>query len=139
MEPKKENIMSLIERGLSEEESKTFLDLLNKIKLTDEDINGFYQEMEEGIPFEGGMGFTEALTGLKEAMPIETIRVLGRDFTVTDIQYDTDGEEIDLPMSITITVPENVDDEDIEQYLSDEISNITGFCHKGFVIEGEEN
>lgn len=56
--------------------------------------------------------------------------------TVTDIQYDTDGEEIDLPTSLKITIPEGMNDqEEIEQFLSDEISNKTGFCHFGFKIK----
>jgi hypothetical protein len=61
-----------------------------------------------------------------------------RKFVVKGIEYDTDGEEIDdLPETLTITVPEDIEDDDVEEYLSDEISNITGFCHKGFTIEGE--
>lgn len=54
-------------------------------------------------------------------------------YTVTDIQYDTDGQKVDLPHEITIEVPSELEyGEDIEQYISDEISNRTGFCHKGF-------
>jgi len=61
-----------------------------------------------------------------------------RKFVVKGIEYDTDDEEIDdLPETLTITVPEDIEDDDVEEYLSDEISNITGFCHKGFTIEGE--
>ena len=36
-----------------------------------------------------------------------------------NIQYDTDGEDNDLPKEIEIEIP-------------DEISNKTGFCHLGF-------
>jgi len=61
-----------------------------------------------------------------------------REFVVRDIEYDTDGEEIDdLPETLTITVPEEIEADNVEQYLSDEISNQTGFCHYGFTIEGE--
>jgi len=56
-------------------------------------------------------------------------------YIVTDIKYDTDGEELDLPKELTITVP--ADEEDVEEYISDEISNITGFCHKGFTTNPE--
>ena len=57
---------------------------------------------------------------------------------VYDIKYDTDGEKIELPNRLEIDVPDDITDrEDIEQILSDEISNITGFCHFGFLIEGE--
>jgi len=58
-------IESLKLRGLSNEEAETFMSILNKINPTKEDIEGFDIEMGNGIPFEGGMGFTEALTGLK--------------------------------------------------------------------------
>jgi hypothetical protein len=54
-------------------------------------------------------------------------------YLATDIQYDTDGEEIDLPKELEIEVPTEFETEDeIIDYISDEISNITGFCHKGF-------
>lgn len=65
-------------------------------------------------------------------------QALTRTFVIKDIEYDTGGEDVDLPETLTITVPEDVEDEDIDEYLSDEISNITGFCHKGFTVEGEE-
>jgi len=65
---RKFNLESLTQRGLTETEANIFLDLLKKVKLTDEDLDGFYEEMDSGIPFEGGMGFSEALTGLKESM-----------------------------------------------------------------------
>lgn len=57
-----------------------------------------------------------------------------RKFLVTDIKYDTDGRKVKLPKEITIVLPDNVDDsyEDIEMYISDEISNRTGYCHYGF-------
>jgi hypothetical protein len=56
-----------------------------------------------------------------------------RTFVVTDIDYDTDGQKIKLPKKLTIDVPDDVNGRDeIEEYISDEISNITGFCHKGF-------
>jgi hypothetical protein len=48
---------------------------------------------------------------------------------VTDIQWDSDDEnlpdEIQLPIGI-------VEDEKISDYISD----VTGFCHNGFVING---
>lgn len=56
-----------------------------------------------------------------------------RKYTVTDIQYDTDGEEVDLPKELKIVIPKDIEDDDILDYISDEISNRTGFCHDGFV------
>lgn len=56
--------------------------------------------------------------------------------TVYNIGYDTDGEVVELPTELEIEVPDDLtEQEDIEDYLSDEISNVTGFCHKGFLIK----
>ena len=54
---------------------------------------------------------------------------------VTEIEYDTDEEIVDLPTKIEIEIPIDIDKEDIEDFVSDEISNITGFCHFGFEME----
>jgi len=61
-------------------------------------------------------------------------------YKVTNITYDTDGENIELPETLDIDVPDNINDpyERVE-YISDEISNITGFCHKGFTTEPQIN
>lgn len=57
-------------------------------------------------------------------------------YLVTNIQYDTDGQKVKLPKTLEITVPEDIQEEDeITEYLSDEISNQTGFCHLGFSFE----
>jgi hypothetical protein len=54
-------------------------------------------------------------------------------FTVTNIKYDTDGEDVNLPAEMEIVVPEDVNGyEEIEEFISNEISNRTGFCHEGF-------
>jgi hypothetical protein len=54
---------------------------------------------------------------------------------VTDIEYDTDEVDVDLPTTLEIEVPsEFIDEEEICEFVSEEISNITGFCHNGFVI-----
>lgn len=55
---------AIIDRGLTPDESKIFMGLLDKLKPNETDMKAFEHEMCEGIPFEGGMGFTEALTGL---------------------------------------------------------------------------
>ncbi len=64
---------------------------------------------------------------------------MGKTYTVTDIIYDTDGEHIDLPKTLEVHVPEYVEPWDVEEYISDEISNITGFCHQGFSTTPEIN
>lgn len=54
---------------------------------------------------------------------------------VYNIQYDTDGFEVDLPTIITFEIPKDLTDEDeIEDFVSDEISNQTGYCHFGFEL-----
>ena len=52
---------------------------------------------------------------------------------VTNINFDTDGEIIELPKQLEIEIPSDIVDEQIiNDFVSDEISNITGFCHYGF-------
>jgi len=55
-------------------------------------------------------------------------------YLVTDIDWDTDGEDIDLPSELEIDIPDDMDSEDIEDYVSDSISDTTGFCHYGFQL-----
>lgn len=61
-------------------------------------------------------------------------------YIASNIQYDTDGFDVELPNSIIIDVPKSehsgFDDIDsISDYVSDEISSITGYCHKGFDLK----
>jgi hypothetical protein len=54
-------------------------------------------------------------------------------YIVYDINYDDDGIETELPIKLEINVPDHITErEDIEEFLGDEISNITGFCHTEF-------
>ena len=53
-------------------------------------------------------------------------------YTVSNIEYDTDGEVIDLPTTLKVEVSNDLDKDEIEDFISDEISNQTGFCHLGF-------
>ena len=57
-------------------------------------------------------------------------------YNVYDIKWDTDGQHIELPTELIIIIPNDVflemNEYDIEEYISDEISDITGFCHRGF-------
>ena len=55
---------------------------------------------------------------------------------VTNVKFDTDGEVVDLPVEFEIEVPSDiVEEQDIGDFVSDEISNITGFCHYGFEMK----
>ena len=56
-------------------------------------------------------------------------------YLVENIVYDTDGEEIDLPKVLEIEVSNDITDRfEINDFISNEISNITGFCHEGFTF-----
>ena len=50
-------------------------------------------------------------------------------FKTYDIEYDTDGEEVDLPQEITLDVSdEDMEDFDPSCHLADCISDETGYC-----------
>ncbi|MBO5435146.1 hypothetical protein J6A31_04920 [bacterium] len=51
----------------------------------------------------------------------------------TNIIWDTDGENINLPTEIDI--PDGMTDED---EISDFLSDTTGFCHEGFTLEFDD-
>jgi hypothetical protein len=56
---------------------------------------------------------------------------------VSDIQYDSDGVQ-GLPPQLQMNIPESIlTQEEAEEFVSDEISNITGFCHLGFTCTPE--
>lgn len=63
-------------------------------------------------------------------------------FTVTDIEWDTDGEDatkLHLPETLVVDVPmEYLDNgsDAVEDYISDFLSDTYGYCHKGFSVEG---
>lgn len=60
-----------------------------------------------------------------------------RTFIVTDIDWDIDGEDIELPEEITIAIPEDeeLEEDEIQEYLSDKVSDVTGFLHFGFTFK----
>jgi len=65
----KQNIISFLTKSnLSIGEAELFYTLSCKIKPPKEEIDAFYKEMDNGIPFEGGMGTTEAIVGLTESL-----------------------------------------------------------------------
>lgn len=65
--------------------------------------------------------------------------MIRRTFWVENIDWDTDGEDVDLPTTLAITLTErdienikNPDEEELEEVISDKLSDITGFCHNGW-------
>ena len=56
-------------------------------------------------------------------------------YEVTNIEYDDDGFKVDLPETLYITITDrSLTEDEIEDFISDEISNITGYCHLGFTF-----
>ncbi len=54
-------------------------------------------------------------------------------YRLTNINYDTDGAQVGLPPGLTIDIDEaGKTPGEIEEELSDAISDRTGFCHTGF-------
>ena len=57
-------------------------------------------------------------------------------YRVFNIKWDIDDGEASTPSEMFVDVPaEEMAADDIEQYLTDEISNITGWCHEGYEFE----
>jgi hypothetical protein len=61
---------------------------------------------------------------------------------VTNIEWDTDGQDVDLPNEFDIDVdpdgldPDDPGDEDaFGDLVGDAVSDTYGFCHKGFLYE----
>jgi hypothetical protein len=59
---------------------------------------------------------------------------------ITDILWDTEtkAELKILPKKVELELPE-MDEEDIADYISDELSDTYGYCHNGFAYEIENN
>lgn len=52
---------------------------------------------------------------------------------IYNISYDTDGEDdISLPQEFIVQLEDN---ENVEDMLSEHITEQTGFCHGGFLYE----
>ena len=54
--------------------------------------------------------------------------------SVTDIVWDTDGEKVDgLPEQVSVKIPASIKNRDeAEEYISDKLCKVSGFCHDGF-------
>ncbi len=53
-------------------------------------------------------------------------------YRVHEIEYDTDGEQVDLPSELVLELG---DDADPSLELADAVSDRTGFCVKAFQFE----
>lgn len=54
-------------------------------------------------------------------------------YYVTGIEWVLDGENVNLPTEMMVQVPE--DENDPGEYISNKLSEETGFLHAGFVME----
>lgn len=62
----------------------------------------------------------------------------GNEYLVTDIEFDTDGLDVSLPKEMTVFVPKDITDGyEVNEYISDKITEETGYCHKGFSLTPE--
>lgn len=50
----------------------------------------------------------------------------------TNIVWDTDSQEVMESLPTEIDIPEGMEDDDA---ISDYLSDFTGFCHYGYVLE----
>lgn len=56
-------------------------------------------------------------------------------YRVTDILWDTDAEDVVLPEEVIVAVADDADPAEVEDILSDEITEQTDWCHRGFAYE----
>ena len=58
-------------------------------------------------------------------------------YKVSEIVWDTDEQESDLPTEclIDVMVNSNTTEEDIEESISNAITDMRSYCHKGFRYE----
>jgi len=61
----------------------------------------------------------------------ETFEAENEEITITDIDWETDGEDVELPLSVM--VPSDLEEDEIADYLSDNY----GFLVNGFVMGAE--
>lgn len=55
-------------------------------------------------------------------------------YTITDIEWDTDGEDVRLPLEVSFTSDRRMSEDELGDYLTD----TNGFCHNGFLYEEEK-
>lgn len=100
-----------------------FLDfLINEVLYFDKD-----GKLVEGYGALDGYDFSDILL---EARSYGIVPEKMQQFCATDIVWDTDGEDIDIPT--TVKCPVGLIEED---KISDYLSDTYGFCHNGFNLK----
>ena len=57
-----------------------------------------------------------------------------KSYKVTKIDWDTDGQQLNLPSEclINIEVSSDITEKEVEESISNAITNMSNFCHNGF-------
>lgn len=58
-------------------------------------------------------------------------------YAVLEIIWDADDAEdiADLPTAMEVEVADGLSGDELDEAISDAITEATGFCHKGFAVE----
>lgn len=56
---------------------------------------------------------------------------------ITSVEYDTDGNDINLPNEFTFDIPKSISNDDVEvdEFICNKISDETGYCIISYVQE----
>ena len=130
---KKEDCIAIFRKLSSERSFRYYTMGLSK---TQPDANSFENDYNDEM-LDGGL-WVIVLYALTDK-DIDAMR--GTIIHVSNIQWDVDEDEdgIDLPDEDTIvTAKELKDNDDIEEFVSNFLSDTYGYCHKGFVIDSIE-
>lgn len=105
----------------------------------------FYKGSEKyGLPFSVEKIFIKDLqkafldknTSINKWTIIDKKELMTVSVSVNSVDFDIDdGDQPKINMPIIMSISDIEDMEDLDELVSDEISNITGFCHKGFTYE----
>lgn len=125
---------------------------LEGVELAPEDVEDVWKAMKNGIPYEDAL--CKVLSDIREILDngLEDIEdesdipnrkeKQNMKLIAKNIEWDTDGEEADLPKEVVIPDGIMPDDEDVDEYLNgyaeeveDWLSDTYGFCVFGFDLE----
>ena len=102
---------------------------------TQPDANSFEEDYNDEM-LDGGL-WVVVLHALTDK-DIDAMK--GITISVSNIQWDVDEDGVDLPdEEIIVTTEELKDNGDIEEFVSNFLSDTYGYCHKGFVIDSIED
>lgn len=129
---KKEDCIAIFRKLSSERSFRYYTMNLSK---TQPDANSFENDYNDEM-LDGGL-WAIVLYALTDK-DIDAMR--GITIRVSNIQWDVDeDDDPDLPFEEVIRTNANLEDEDdVEEFVSNFLSENYGYCHKGFVIDSIE-